>query len=267
METLDFRGKSLRVIGADSNDPNTAFPVINGYGSRQVVTFNYIKDPNCLLKGFVITGGQGFLSGAIYCSNSNPRIENCLMVGNRSSQSKGDAVYCSKSNAVIKNCTISGNIGNTDSADMYLADSNVVLINSILWGNSPHQILLEGSSQPTISYCDIANSTASSFILSDNGNIDTDPLFAMPGYWANPLDMSRPAVEDLDDAVWVNGDYHLKSQGGRWDPITQQWITDEVTSPCIDAGDPTSPVDHEPLPNGGIINMGAYGGSTEASKQ
>jgi len=41
---------------------------------------------------------------------------------------------------------------------------------------------------------------------------------------------------------------------------------DDVTSPCIDAGDPNSPVGDEPEPNGGRINMGAYGGTEEASK-
>ena len=65
---------------------------------------------------------------------------------------------------------------------------------------------------------------------------------------------------------WVDGDYHLKSQAGRWDPIGQTWVLDEVTSPCIDAGDPTSEVGDEPLPNGGRVNMGAYGGTTEASR-
>ena len=49
-------------------------------------------------------------------------------------------------------------------------------------------------------------------------------------------------------------------------PNTQTWITDDVTSPCIDAGDPMTPVGNEPFPNGGIINMGAYGGTAEASK-
>ena len=41
---------------------------------------------------------------------------------------------------------------------------------------------------------------------------------------------------------------------------------DDVTSLCIDAGDPNSPIGDEPFPNGGIINMGAYGGTGEASK-
>jgi hypothetical protein len=63
-----------------------------------------------------------------------------------------------------------------------------------------------------------------------------------------------------------NGDYHLKSLAGRWDPVSESWMIDEATSPCIDAGDPKSPVLFEPFPNGGIINMGAYGGTSVASK-
>ena len=43
-------------------------------------------------------------------------------------------------------------------------------------------------------------------------------------------------------------------------------LMDEVSSPCIDTGDPASPLDEEPVPNGGRINMGAYGGTTQASK-
>ena len=39
-----------------------------------------------------------------------------------------------------------------------------------------------------------------------------------------------------------------------------------MTSPCIDAGDPMTPIGYEPFPNGGVINMGACGGTGEASK-
>jgi hypothetical protein len=58
----------------------------------------------------------------------------------------------------------------------------------------------------------------------------------------------------------------LKSQAGRWEAATGTWVIDDVTSPCIDAGDPNSPVGDEPQPNGERINMGAYGGTAEASK-
>ena len=47
---------------------------------------------------------------------------------------------------------------------------------------------------------------------------------------------------------------------------SHSWINDDVTSPCIDAGDPANPVAEEPSPNGGRINIGAYGGTSEASK-
>jgi len=43
-------------------------------------------------------------------------------------------------------------------------------------------------------------------------------------------------------------------------------VIEGATSPCIDVGDPGSPVVYEPQPNGGRINIGAYGGSAEASK-
>jgi len=76
------------------------------------------------------------------------------------------------------------------------------------------------------------------------GNINTEPFFADPN----------------------NGDYHLKSRAGRWDANEGRWMIDAVTSPCIDAGDPMSPIGLEPFPNGGLVNMGAYGGTAEASK-
>ncbi len=79
---------------------------------------------------------------------------------------------------------------------------------------------------------------------SGKGNVDADPYFADP----------------------QNGDFRLKSQGGRWDPLSESWTQDNVTSPCIDAGDPMDPVGPEPFPNGRIVNMGAYGGTAQASK-
>jgi hypothetical protein len=42
-------------------------------------------------------------------------------------------------------------------------------------------------------------------------------------------------------------------------------VIDQVSSPCIDAGDLSTPVGLERFPNGGRINMGAYGGMREAS--
>ncbi len=73
-------------------------------------------------------------------------------------------------------------------------------------------------------------------------------------------DMSR-------DPLFVsqaNHDYHLRSKYGRRDG--GKWINDQVSSPCIDGGDPTDGCSDEPQPNGGRRNMGAYGNTGEASK-
>jgi len=81
------------------------------------------------------------------------------------------------------------------------------------------------------------------------------------GYW-DP----NNTPDDPNDDLWIDGDYHVNSQVGRWNPNSQIWVQDDVTSPCIDTGDPNSAIAFEPFPNGSIINMGAYGGTEKASK-
>jgi len=125
-----------------------------------------------------------------------------------------------------------------------------------LWSNTPNQM----NGNPNISYSDIQGG------WEGVGNIDEDPLFASPGYWADVNNPNIVIEPDDQNAVWVDGDYHLKSQYGRWDPNNGNWVMDDVTSPCIDAGDPNSAIGDEPEPNGGRINMGVYGGTQQASK-
>jgi predicted outer membrane repeat protein len=93
------------------------------------------------------------------------------------------------------------------------------------------------------------------------GNFYADPLFARVGYWD-----SNGTPSYRQDDFWVEGDYHLKSTAGRWDPALGRWVVDNVTSPCIDAGDESS-LDwmNEPWPHGGRLNLGAYGGTAQAS--
>ena len=55
------------------------------------------------------------------------------------------------------------------------------------------------------------------------------------------------------------------SSVGRWDPVREIWMVDDDNSPCIDAGNPESDWTEEPEPNGRRINIGAYGGTDQAS--
>src|SRR3990172_4589049 len=121
-------------------------------------------------------------------------------------------------------------------AGLWFKDSGTVVINSIVWGNGPKEVLAQGSIQPVITSTDVAGS------WPGVGNVDTDPQFAMPGYWANPSDLTQAVAASDPAAVWMPGDYHLMSQAGRWDPVVNAWVMDALTSPCIDAGDPLSPV-------------------------
>jgi parallel beta-helix repeat protein len=121
-------------------------------------------------------------------------------------------------------------------------NSNPDISNCIFWNNKDGELF----------QCQARYSCFSSKVEGP-GNINSDPLFV--------------------DAA--NGDYHLKSEGWRWNMNSESWTYDDVTSPCIDAGDPDSPLGDEPMsvprdPDNiyGInqrINMGAFGGTAQAS--
>jgi len=137
------------------------------------------------------------------------------------------------------------------------------VINCIVW-DCPTTISVDDSQQLdgepnagshiTVKYCDIEGGRNSILVTQQRnvldstvtwleGNINTDPQFA-----------------NLSGS-----DYHLKSQVGRWNPTSLIWVPDLVHSPCIDTGDPNSDWTAELWPNGRFINMGAYGGTPEAS--
>ena len=260
-EAVDFQGKRIELTGFDPNDPNTsAWPVIDGGGNGPVVNFTHGEDQNCLLAGFVITGGNSRSAGAVRCSGSSPTIVNCLIVGNRATDWNGAAVLCTDSNAAFINCTIADNRAGQFGAGVSFVNGKVTITNSILWGNWPGEIQIEGDELPSIRYSVVAGG------WPGLGNLAANPWFAGTSRW---VDRDEPGVTVTPDdprATWVKGDYHLQSQTGRWDPQTGDWRQDEMTSPCIDGGDPATPVGREPLPNRGIINMGVYGGTAEAGK-
>jgi len=88
-------------------------------------------------------------------------------------------------------------------------------INNIIWDNWLDELYIENV-PPIFDYCDIQDT-----LVPGVGNIDVDPLFR-------------------DTA---NGDFHLMAT----------YCGDPYDSPCIDAGDPASPLD----PDSTIADMGA----------
>jgi hypothetical protein len=256
-ENVDFLGKGIRLIGMPDPKKMTC-PVIAGIGGGPVVTIPLSGRLDCQLSGLTVM--QGRSTGGIYCAGGNPTISNCLIVGNRSTNARGAAVTCVDCNAILVNCTIADNVEGPEGGGMMLQDSNVTVSNSIIWGNHPRSISPYGTSRVLIRYSDVAGGWQGTGILSQ------EPLFVQSGYWVHAEEGGMRVGPDDPNGVWLMGDYHLRSQGGRWEASSQAWILDTTTSPCIDGGDPDSSVGQEPAPNGGIVNMGVYGDTPQASK-
>ena len=179
----------------------------------------------------VFISNSAVAGGGMYNVDGAPTVRNSIFVGNLASL-KGGAVRNNRVTATLINCTFFDNQAPNGGA-IHSIDSWSIITNCILWKNPSTEI--EGTA--IVSYCDVMGG------WPDEGNIDADPLFA-----------------DANE-----GDFHLRSQIGRWDPRTKSWVQDSATSRCIDAGDPNSDWRAELWPHGKRINMGAYGGTPEAS--
>jgi hypothetical protein len=228
-----------------------------------------------------ITGNtSAWRGGALYGSSSVHRINKCIITGNKSGL-MGGGITTRIGEMIITGCTITGNVAaSTGGGFSAIGEAEPTVANSIIAGNSAppgpeiafHELDSQSKPRMSLSWCAIQGGR-DQIHFDPNctldwgpGNIDADPCFANPGYWGHIADPNIRIEPNDPNSTWVNGDYHLKSQGGRWNPDEGGWTIDEVTSLCIDSGDPNSPLGLELFPNGGRINMGVYGGTGEASK-
>jgi hypothetical protein len=190
-------------------------------------------------------------------------LRKCIFTGNHAGW--GGAVSNEGSTPKIISCTFSGNYGGGNAMCNWSDTCNPTVRNSILWDGG-NEILNKLDATIDINYSDVEGGWLGL------GNIDVDPCFLDPGYW----DPNGTPDEPNDD-LWVAGDYHLKSEGWRLDRNFDppRWGYDYVTSRCIDTGNPGSPLGGELLTIPGDpghiwgenlrINMGAYGGTRQAS--
>jgi hypothetical protein len=297
VESINFMGKNIAVTSTDPDDWGVVSRTVIGIDSRRGegnVRFRGTEDPDCLLTGFEINGsvvgssrvygGEHTLAtidrcilrgnaGRCVIRECDGLISNCLVVGNGNPYGIRAAVLeaaIDECCGVLKNCTIADN--NSGYA-MFVqgAACSLTIENCIIYGN-PVQIV---ESTVDVRFSNIQGGAEGVELAAGNlnwgpGNIDVDPCFVMLGRW-NPIRAPGP----IEDGFWVPGDYHLKSEGWRWDSGREAWTWADVTSRCIDAGNPGSPLgdealtlDVDPLNRFGQnlrIDMGAYGGTAEAS--
>jgi hypothetical protein len=174
-----------------------------------------------------------------------------------------------------ENCIFERNIVYNNKGDGFVMHDRFdkprtgVVSNNTFWNNGGHGV--HNTKSSVIQKVVIKNN-----IIARNGGYGIKGGFEGIRYnciWGNakgPFAGASPGVGNISkDPLFADassGDFHLKSRVGRWEPKLKRWVKDDVTSPCIDAGDPKDDFSNEPQPNGGRINMGAYGDTKEASK-
>lgn len=194
------------------------------------------------------TGSSTVRGGGAYCAGATTDtiFRNCAISQNEAGMGAGlfaESTSFLRGRVNVINCTVAQNAlsGYSPSVGGGIHSDGVDLLvtNSIVWYNDGTPVVVRGTAaKDPVTYSNVQRG------YPGTGNIDDDPLFA------------ATAIPD----------YHLRSSTGRYDPQRGGWVYDGAHSPCIDSGDPTAPVGDEPAPNGNRINMGAYGGTRQASK-
>ncbi len=301
-EAENHRGVHFKV--GDVNTVFSGFTIENGYISKESrpELYPYGGGVFCLggsptIKNCIITQNYSrHEGGGLWCNGDNTIVINCIIKNNTVEYGIGAGIHLVDGLQKIVGCLIANNIGGGGLSIHDHCEANVthctivanqaryqgggvqfapgsgskcVITNTIVWGNTAtgggDQIgggLGRGGGRSThnvsFQYCFIQSGINAVYWPYAEWQVGID--------WHETM---KEGVISLDNVGFTNpnnGDYHLKSQAGRWDPVSKTWVQDQVTSPCIDAGDPNSPMGPEPFPNGGRINMGAYGGTGEASK-
>jgi len=230
---------------------------ISNYPGRVQSFMKFTGSPNDIV--FESTASYGTLShlqmvnqsaGVNVYGASNITIENCLITGG----DYGIFLGVQGTNFTIKNCTVAGfkifGIGSSLASTLNLSNSIVIAdgTSSYCFGGLP------------------ASSDYNDFQAKNGaivGKFGTSTLSTLAA-WQTATGMDTHSIST--DPLFVNtasGDYHLKSMAGSFHGGT--FTPDAANSPCIDAGDPFSSVGNEGVPNGNRINMGAFGGTEQAS--
>jgi|LSQX01.1.fsa_nt_gb hypothetical protein len=239
------------------------------YGGGASFGYCDVKMNDCVfVKNNIGTNADGDnLSGhGLYTSGGTLEIAGCRFLKNGYVQTKGSGngggLFLSGSKAIIRNNVFASNIAKGGGAGLYISGiSNAVLAHLTVSKNTPDGLR-----------CSNSHSVENS-IFWNNGTDVSAAAGTLAVYWSdvgtagsnvmleNCLSVDPLFVDPPED------DYHLKSRIGSWRTETGTFVADAETSPCIDAGMPTDRRwIFEPEPNGHRINMGAYGGTGEASK-
>jgi hypothetical protein len=220
---------------------------------------NQIAEDISLYNGTVSAAGKPLTlqrlrvaDGAIRLVGTNVLLQHSVVYGN-----SDPAVSAIGSSLLIENNTLVGN----GSQLRLTGFGNATVRNNIMVAEGANNVCIEWAGGTL-------NSDYNNLVARNGAWIG-----ARGGFWEKLLYWQKASGEDMHSmsanplfADESGRDYYLKSitPNGRWNGTT--WTNDSVHSSSIDAGRPSSTWSNEPSPNGGRVNMGAYGGTDKASK-
>jgi Disaggregatase related./Protein of unknown function (DUF1565). len=218
-----------------------------GWGGAIVVT-NYDTTKVITLSHNVYRNNQApDRGGAVFVDEAAKVLMEHELFYKNTSKESGSAIYVDEdwehhpSVLNMYNCTVADNACSSGGAALFVQASIANVQNCIFWNNgSDLELLADGQRLAKLT----VNYTLTQQGFTGTGNIQSNPLFANA----------------------ANGDYHVQSANGRFNPATGQFVNDVTNSPAIDAGNPSSDYSKEPSPNGNRVNLGCYGNTAEASK-
>lgn len=246
--SIYFNGRPITLTSMDPGDPAIVESTTLTSEGYAVVYFNFTENLDSILTGFTIASENG---RAIHCLlGAAPTIIKNVISGDSYGISDAGGIICNNiisecytGVSTLENCVISNNTITGNTTGISIRRNIGVVKNNIIAFNST-SLLQSGSGDCQNSFNSFWETIFGAGVTPGLGDIYVDPLFA----------------------DYASGDYHLKSETGRCLPAGETWVVDEVTSRCIDGGDPDDFIGIEPNSNGGIINIGCYGGTAEASK-
>ena len=137
------------------------------------------------------------VGSGMYCSGSNPALQNLVISDNSGSMASDKAgLYLSNSSPTLINCTLSNN----GERGIMCKNSDPILINTIIWNHLNEAIRFEDNSNNSISvsWSDIEDGE-DGIVTNNNGtvnwlegNIDDDPLFVGSG--EHPYELSSGSL-------------------------------------------------------------------------
>jgi len=164
-KNLDFKGKAITV--RSKNGPEKT--IVDCEGDGRGFYFHTGEQQDSVVSGFTVKNGRGILEGpglfnhggGIFCENSSPTIDDCIITENSSDY--GFGISITGGSPSISNCTITGNYSIASigiGGGIYLAETSALINNCTITGNQEGGIYSQGGS-PTVINCTITGNWVS----------------------------------------------------------------------------------------------------------